>query len=190
MTGLLLATVGLCVGALNLTPLGRALDRRIFRAINRLPALPTLDFAMWSVTHLGSAWAGLAVLAFAIVIGRPHFGLIVALALLTLGVLIGVTKALTQRRRPYAQLAGVRVIGLRPVDLSYPSGHATTAFALATLLSLGLHLAWPLPVALYAAAACVGYSRLHLGVHFPLDVLSGATLGTGWGILWVALLQR
>ncbi len=188
VTGLLLATLGLSVGALNLTRFGRALDRGGFLVINRLPALPALDFAMWSVTHLGSAWAGMAVLAFAIVIRRSHFGLIVALALLTLGVVIGVTKALTQRRRPYTQLPEVRVIGLRPVDLSYPSGHATTAFALATLLTLGLPLAWPLPAALYALAAAVGYSRLHLGVHFPLDVLSGAALGTGWGILWGALL--
>ncbi len=188
--GLLLATVGLWIGALDWTPFGRRFDRAAFRAINRLPTAPALDWAMWSITHLGSAWSGLAVLALAIMVHHYRFGLHAALAMLTLGIVIGVSKALTQRHRPYVQLTGVRVIGLRPVDLSYPSGHSSVAFCLATLLALGLPLAWPARIAVYLLASTVGYSRLHLGVHYPLDVLSGALLGTGWGIIWVSFLRR
>jgi len=36
----------------------------------------------------------------------------------------------------------------------------------------------------------VGYSRLHLGVHYPLDVISGACMGTGWGLVWASYLYR
>jgi undecaprenyl-diphosphatase len=189
-TGLFLTLAGLWVGALNWVPFGRALDRRIFLLINRLPAVPEVDWVMWSITHLGSAWGGVAILAFAIQVRQPRFGQVTGLAFLTVGIIIGVSKALTQRRRPFTQLKDVRVVGLRPADLSYPSGHSAMAFTAATLMALGLPVAWPLRVAFYAVAACVGYSRLHLGVHFPLDVLSGATLGTGWGLVWVSFLYR
>lgn len=188
--GGLLAVLGLLLGALNWTPAGRAFDRRAFRAINRLPTMPALDWLMWTVTHLGSAWAGMAALGVAIVTRQLRFGLVAALGLMTMGLIIGVAKALTQRQRPFSQLREVRVIGLRPADLSYPSGHTTMAFNLATLLSLGLPLSLPARLGLYAVASAVGYSRLHLGVHYPLDVLSGAVLGTGWGLVWVAYLYR
>lgn len=188
--GVLLTLVGICAGALNMPPVGRKLDRRLFLAVNRLPAVAGLDWLMWSITHLGSAWAGVGTLAIAIQIHRPRFGQVTALAFITVGIIIGVTKALTQRRRPFTQLANVRVVGLRPADLSYPSGHSAMAFNVATLMALGLPMAWPLRVGLYVLASCVGYSRLHLGVHFPLDVLSGAVLGTGWGLVWVSFLYR
>lgn len=188
--GLFLTLAGIWVGALNWTSFGHALDRRIFLVVNRLPAMPALDWLMWSVTHLGSAWAGVAVLAFAIQVRQPRFGQVTALSLFTVGIVIGVTKALTQRRRPFTQLKGVRVVGLRPADLSYPSGHTAMAFNVATLMAWGLPLAWPARAALYTIATAVGYSRLHLGVHFPLDVLSGGFLGTGWGLAWASFLYR
>ena len=188
--GLLLTALGLWIGALNWTRSGRALDRQAFRAINCLSWPPVFDWLMWSVTHLGSAWSGMAVLALAILMRQLRFGIVTALAVLTAGIVIGVTKALTQRPRPFSQLQGVRVIGLRPADLSYPSGHTAMAFNLATLLALGLSLAWPACAGLYLLAGAVGYSRLHLGVHYPLDVLSGAYTGTGWGLVWVSYLYR
>ena len=132
----------------------------------------------------------MAVLAVAIQVRQPRFGQVTALSLFTIGIVIGVTRALTQRRRPFTQLKGVRVVGLRPADLSYPSGHSAMAFTVATLVAFGLPLAWPVRAGLYATATAVGYSRLHLGVHFPLDVLSGALLGSGWGLLWASFLYR
>ncbi len=187
--GLLLTMLGLMIGALAWSRFGRAFDRSAFRAINHMPSLPTLDWFMWSATHLGSAWSGIAAVTWAFTLHRNRFGLLTALALLTEGIIIGVTKVVTQRPRPFMQLAGVRVIGLRPADLSYPSGHSTMAFSVATLLAVGLPLAWQLQVALYGLAALVAYSRLHLGVHYPLDVVAGATLGTGWGLLWASFVR-
>lgn len=187
--GLLITALGLWVGALNWTPFGRAFDRRIFLFVNHLPSLPALDWLMWSITHLGSAWCGIAVLSLAILRHQSSLGLVTALGLLTLGIIIGVAKSLIQRPRPFTQLAGVRIIGLRPADLSYPSGHSAMAFTAATLLALGLPLTGPARVAVYCLATGVGYSRLHLGVHYPLDVLAGATLGTGWGLVWISFLR-
>ncbi|MBS1775133.1 MAG: phosphatase PAP2 family protein [Bacteroidetes bacterium] len=61
---------------------------------------------------------------------------------------------------------------------SFPSGHASIAFTTATNLSLQ-YRRWYVIVPAYAWAAAVGYSRIHLGAHYPSDVLCGALVGAG-----------
>ncbi|MFC4233480.1 phosphatase PAP2 family protein [Parasediminibacterium paludis] len=63
-------------------------------------------------------------------------------------------------------------------DKSFPSGHTSTAFAVATSLSLQ-YKKWYVVVPAYAWASSVGYSRLYLGEHYPTDVLAGAAIGAG-----------
>jgi membrane-associated phospholipid phosphatase len=65
---------------------------------------------------------------------------------------------------------------------SFPSGHTSDAFALATSLSLS-YPKWYVIVPSYAWAGAVGYSRMDLGVHYPSDVLVGAIIGTGTAFL-------
>ena len=81
-------------------------------------------------------------------------------------------KLAVRRRRP--ELAELPPLIDTPTTLSFPSAHASTAFAGALAYSrVGL----PAP-ALYALATALAYSRLYLGVHYPSDVLAGALLGT------------
>ena len=61
---------------------------------------------------------------------------------------------------------------------SFPSGHTTFAFSTATSLSINFKK-WYVVVPAYLWAGAMGYSRIHLGVHYPSDVLAGAILGTG-----------
>lgn len=61
---------------------------------------------------------------------------------------------------------------------SFPSGHTSDAFTLATTLSI-LHPKWYIIIPSFAWASAVGYSRMDLGVHYPSDVLAGALLGSG-----------
>lgn len=61
---------------------------------------------------------------------------------------------------------------------SFPSGHTSSAFATATSLSL-TYPKWYVIAPSYAWAGTVGYSRMHLGVHYPSDVLAGAIIGSG-----------
>lgn len=61
---------------------------------------------------------------------------------------------------------------------SFPSGHTSEAFSMATSLSMK-YPKWYVIVPAFAYAGYTGYSRLYLGVHYPTDVLAGAIVGSG-----------
>lgn len=65
---------------------------------------------------------------------------------------------------------------------SFPSGHTTMAFAVATSLALE-YKKWYVVVPAYVWAGCAAYSRLYLGVHYPSDVIGGAVVGAGSAVL-------
>jgi undecaprenyl-diphosphatase len=77
-------------------------------------------------------------------------------------------------RRPRPDVPDLPPLTDTPGEMSFPSAHSTTSFAAVQLYSdLGL----PKPP-LCALAAALAASRLYLGVHYPSDILAGATLGT------------
>jgi PAP2 superfamily protein len=60
---------------------------------------------------------------------------------------------------------------------SFPSGHATNAFAIATAIATNYHDKPAVPVIAYALATSVALARVHDNVHFPSDVVAGALIG-------------
>ena len=88
-----------------------------------------------------------------------------------------VLKALVDRSRP-PDAIGLEAVGTVPVSPSFPSGHAMSAFAVATAIAV---LSPRLRLPMVAVAALIAFSRVYLGVHFWLDVLVGAALGSAIG---------
>jgi membrane-associated phospholipid phosphatase len=72
---------------------------------------------------------------------------------------------------------------------SFPSGHASDSFSLATALSI-TYPKWFVIVPAYGWASIVTYSRMDLGVHYPSDVLAGAIIGAGSAYLCHKVHQR
>ena len=91
-------------------------------------------------------------------------------------------KGAIPRARPH-----VHALVTRPHTHSFPSGHATTSFACATVLAFLLPR---LSVPLLVLAAAVAWSRVYVGVHFPLDVVAGAALGVAIGVTVIRVLPR
>ncbi len=108
---------------------------------------------------------------------------------LKLGIEKALVKQLVERERPYVSVGPeIHVRGPAFEGLSFPSGHATTAFALGILLTAFLPPRWrPVPV---IWAVIVGVARLYYGEHNALDVVAGAALGTLFATtLWFAFLN-
>ena len=99
-----------------------------------------------------------------------------------------VMKEAINRPRPFVTYPDIQKLtdGGSP---SFPSGHTSLAFATATSLSLE-YPKWYVIAPSYLWAGTVGYSRMHLGVHYPSDVLAGAVVGAGSAFLCHKLNQR
>jgi len=107
------------------------------------------------------------------------------LGTLTLWLVVELMKFVVHRSRPYIRLAQARIVGYRNTGRSFPSGHTSQVFFMATLMAQHfLPTVWVVFL-LYAAALLVGITRMYVGAHYPRDVLAGAILGSAWGLLGV-----
>ncbi len=158
-------------------------DVRLFRAVNnhQRPALTRFvaPITVYSVYPAVLAPVGLLIYGAAKDDGHAtDLGLLTgATELLTVGV-TGAVKLTVRRPRPYQTLPDVHLPSGPATSFSFPSGHASTTFALATAITLD----HPRPLQstlLYGWAALTGLGRLYVGVHYPSDVLAGAALGIG-----------
>lgn len=146
----------------------------------------TADLVMVTLSMAGRSGLLWLVLGAAIALTNRRlvpgvFQLTLAIGLASL-IVDGVVKPAVARARPFEMAADTRVIDRRPESGSFPSGHAANALAGAYVLAR----LWPAAaVPLWMLAVAVAFSRIYVGVHYPLDVMAGALIGLACGVLVV-----
>jgi len=137
---------------------------------------------------LGLVWIGIA-LVLALLSRRPALLVAVVAADGIADLHARAIKSVVDVQRPAFRYAEPKPLVPVPHDHSFPSGHAATSFACATTIAL----AFPrLAVPVYLLAAAIAYSRVYVGVHYPLDVLGGAVLGiaVATALRWLGSARR
>jgi undecaprenyl-diphosphatase len=123
----------------------------------------------------GLVWIAIAIVV-AVLLRRPWQFPLVTLAVLLADVCALALKLVVGVDRPFIRYPEPEPLVRTPTDLSFPSGHAATSFAAATLLA---HSVPRLAVPFYVLAGAIAFSRVYVGVHYPLDIIGGALLGLG-----------
>jgi undecaprenyl-diphosphatase len=105
---------------------------------------------------------------------RPYPFLLVAATSITTSLLNALFKYAVRRDRPPTVILDPKPLMEVPTTSSFPSGHTSTSFACAYVIS---RLAPRLTIPVFVLAALIGFSRVYVGVHYPLDVVAGAIFG-------------
>ena len=157
-------------------------DVSLFRILNEVP--PAVASVLTPLSHLFRP-AGIVIVVVLIagfVVAWTRSVLPVAAGAVAAGVawaLANLAKAIADRPRPY-QVVADAVLRQQPAHgTSFPSSH--TAVTVAVVIALLPFLPRVLAGVAIGYAVLVGWSRVYLGVHYPLDVLAGAGIGMAVG---------
>jgi undecaprenyl-diphosphatase len=141
-----------------------------------------MDWLMPRITHIGGAVFSLSfLLIWWVVMDSPlsHWAVEALVSLTASHLVVEVLKTLLHRDRPYQKLVPLHPSTDPLKDYSFPSGHTTAIFSIVVVFIL--HVPWT-GIFLIPLAVLVGLSRMYLGLHYPTDVVVGASLGTGFAV--------
>ena len=155
-----------------------SLDDNILLFIQEMIRNPILTPFFKFVTTLGNGgavWILLTVIVLLIPKTRKVGCMMLAALLGTLLVNNMLLKPLVDRTRPYEMIEGLTYLVMKPVDASFPSGHAGCSFAVGCVMLRRLPKRYGVPALILAIL--IALSRLYVGVHYPSDVLFGTISG-------------
>jgi len=156
------------------------LDLKLLHALRtrgHAPRLEELMRVLGKSGNNGGIWMAIGVgLALVDSSNREAWLICAALGPIAIG-LNYVVKLVVRRPRPV--LEGLPPLGGAPSSLSFPSAHATSSFAVATAMAR----VEPLGALAFLLAFALALGRPYLGMHYPSDVLVGALLGVGLGLI-------
>lgn len=173
-------------------------DTQLFQYLNQLGNSSWDQF--WRIVTL--KWSSIPLYVVLLVLIYKHFGMkatliiLVAVALLITcsDQLANLFKYGIRRPRPCqveALKSTIRYVAERCGRFGFYSAHAANSMAVAVFVGLLLRNSYRyLPFLLLGWAVLVGYSRIYLGVHYPLDVVTGMFFGSILGGLCYATLLR
>ena len=166
----------------------RLIDHNIFYAINNLAGKNHLVDSL-AVFLAGYVFVGFWVgVILAIWFKEPNFRINVYIAfgsaLISRGV-VELIKRIIDRLRPYEALAAVhQLIADNEHRMSFPSGHAVIYFSFAFAF-YGTKYFWPF----FILACIASLARVFVGVHYPIDILAGAIIGTSISLIFLRLFK-
>jgi len=173
------------------------LDQNLFFAINHGLSNPVFD---WLMPILRNRFFWTPLYLFIVIFLVRNYGKKGWLILVFLGLTFGLTdyfsssiiKPTVERLRPCNDpvlKTEVRNLVACGTGFSFPSSHAANHFAIAVFLILVFYKKWKwiLPTGLLWAAS-ISFAQIYVGVHYPIDILSGALLGSIIGYVMSTIL--
>ena len=163
-----------------------ALDRQLFLLLNGMGS-PSFDL-FWIIISDKSVNVSVYLLLITYFLKKTNLKSFLIILIFTV-LLVLITDQATnlfkygfQRLRPCYEPSLQGLVRLVKPDcggsFGYFSGHASNSFALAVFFSLILkNRSRKIPLILIGLALTVAYSRIYIGVHYPLDVISGIIFG-------------
>lgn len=143
-----------------------------------------LDKIFLILTNLGNAANTAAICLLMIGIGNTfvrQVGIQALIVLIVTHLIVQGLKRTVTRVRPKDVLTDINTFKL-PLDrYSFPSGHTTAVFAIATTVSLYIPA---IAILILPVALLVGLSRIYLGVHYPSDVIIGIVIAVVTSLLF------
>lgn len=165
---------------------GQKLDAWAFLLLNlRGERSVWLDRLMVVFTQIGSAIAAIGIALVFFLTGNRVLAYELMLGTLSLWMVVEILKLLVNRSRPFIHLTQTRIVGFRAIGRSFPSGHTSQSFFMATLISQYFHPSVWVVFLLYGIALMIGITRMYVGAHYPRDVVAGAILGSAWGSIGI-----
>ena len=155
----------------------KAFDDYFLDRINKKLKNKYCDFFFYNYTNIAGPGFLVALSVFMLIFGKRWIGNAATEMVVALVISTGVAQILKRaisRSRPYWVSKNLNTYGIDLRDYSFPSGHTTAAFTVATTFSLYFPKLAPLFVVM---ALLVAVSRTYLAVHYPTDVLAGVIIG-------------
>ncbi|MCL2323437.1 MAG: phosphatase PAP2 family protein [Oscillospiraceae bacterium] len=154
-----------------------SVDEKVLYFINSLRKYKILNIFMIFFTYIAST-SGVAIIVSVLFLTKipmlRHLCFRLSIAIIIAAWFVKIIKHFLHRIRPYVKFTTLNTKKIGIDKYSFPSGHTTTAFSMATTACF---IFPQFSVFFILAASLVGLSRIYLGVHFPSDILGGAMIG-------------